>query len=107
MELTLQALGVLGVLVGAVALWFVGIELGRLRQLLEFGAIRVIVSEIVRDCCASGNPPGKPPGGYALYMFRQGKWEVTADLSSPGFTARPPSLVGSFDGQLIKVPSMR
>ena len=67
------------------------------------------------------NPPGGPPiqsniilrhdgvlgsaAGYAIYVYRGGRWELEADLSAPGYEPSTPTLEGSYEGQVIKKES--
>jgi hypothetical protein len=48
--------------------------------------------------------PG-PPGGFSIYVFRNGRWELESDLSAPGFEPSPPTIPGSFEGHVIKKQS--
>lgn len=61
------------------------------------------------DCCG---PPlwlglMGSPAGYAIYVFRQGQWVMDADLSRTGFEASPPTMPGTYEGQVIKRESKR
>ncbi|MEZ6132651.1 MAG: hypothetical protein R3C59_28625 [Planctomycetaceae bacterium] len=50
--------------------------------------------------CTSVGP--KPTGGFAIYMYRQGRWHLEADLSTPGCEVSPPEAEGAFDGQVVR-----
>jgi hypothetical protein len=43
--------------------------------------------------------------GYAIYVYRQGRWELESDLSAPGYEPSPPSIPGAFEAQVIKKES--
>jgi hypothetical protein len=43
--------------------------------------------------------------GYAIYVYRQGRWELESDLSAPGYEPSPPSIPGAFETQVIKKES--
>lgn len=43
--------------------------------------------------------------GYAIYVFREGRWVIEADLSAPGYEPSPPTLPGSFEGHVLKKES--
>ena len=43
--------------------------------------------------------------GYAIYVYRGGRWELEADLSAPGYEPSAPTLEGSYEGQVIKKES--
>jgi len=43
--------------------------------------------------------------GYGIYVFRNERWHLEADLSSPGFETSPPSIAGSFQGQVVRKES--
>jgi hypothetical protein len=46
-----------------------------------------------------------PQGGFAVFVYRDGSWHLEADLSAPGCEATPPTIAGSFDGQVVKKES--
>ena len=48
---------------------------------------------------------GASPCGYAIYVYRSGRWELEADLSAPGFEPSAPGLRGAYEGQVIKKES--
>ena len=41
-------------------------------------------------------------GGFAIFVYRDGSWHLEADLSAPGCEVCPPTIKGSFDGQVVK-----
>jgi hypothetical protein len=44
-------------------------------------------------------------GGYAIYVYRGGRWVLESDLSAPGFAPSAPGLEGAYEGQVIKKES--
>jgi hypothetical protein len=60
---------------------------------------RLPSTEMVR-CESDADRPG-----YGIYVFRNDKWHLEADLSSPGFETSPPAIVGSFQGQVVRKES--
>ena len=49
--------------------------------------------------------PSGSRSGYAIYVYRSGRWEIEADLSAPGHEPSAPTLPGSYEGQVIKKES--
>jgi hypothetical protein len=45
------------------------------------------------------------PAGYAIFVYRQGRWELESDLSTPGYAPSAPSISGAYEGQVIKKES--
>ena len=45
------------------------------------------------------------PCGFAIYVFRKGRWELESDLSAPGCEPSPPSIPGAFEGHVVKKES--
>jgi hypothetical protein len=85
----------------AVFLFTCGQQLGRIRIVLEQ------VNEALRDGGGCHGPPPwygllGSPAGYAIYVYRDGKWIMEADLSRPGYEATPPSMQAAYDGQVVK-----
>ena len=50
-------------------------------------------------------PDAAHQAGFAIYMFRNNRWVMEADLSAPGCECTPPSIPGSFEGQVIRKES--
>lgn len=48
----------------------------------------------------------EPSGGYAVYVFRDETWRLEADFSAPGCESAPPTIKGSFEGQVVKKESL-
>jgi hypothetical protein len=46
-----------------------------------------------------------PPSGYAIYIFRNNRWELESDLSAPGCEPSPPTIPGVFEGHVVKKQS--
>lgn len=44
-------------------------------------------------------------GGFAIFVYRDGSWHLEADLSAPGCEVSPPTINGSFNGQVVKKES--
>ena len=69
--------------------------------------VRTVASKRLFSTCGradtlSYSPAGTPSHGFAIYMYRQGKWHLEADLSTPGCETTPPDSDGAFDGQVIR-----
>ena len=47
----------------------------------------------------------RSPAGYAIYVYRQGRWELESDLSAPGYEPSAPSIPGAYESQVIKKES--
>jgi hypothetical protein len=43
--------------------------------------------------------------GFAIYVFRNNRWELESDLSAPGFEPAPPTIPGAFEGHVVKKQS--
>jgi hypothetical protein len=43
--------------------------------------------------------------GYAIFMYRQGRWELESDLSAPGYEPSAPTLPGAYESQVLKKES--
>lgn len=43
--------------------------------------------------------------GFAIFVFREGRWHLEADLSTPGCEATPPAIAGRFEGQVVRKES--
>ena len=45
------------------------------------------------------------PSGFAIYVFRNNRWELESDLSAPGCEPSPPTIPGAFEGHVVKKES--
>ena len=43
--------------------------------------------------------------GYAIFVYRKGRWELESDLSAPGYEPSAPSLPGAYESHVIKKES--
>ena len=78
-------------------------ELHRVRRLLETGRRDVGDRPLVGSF--SGQAGDGPQAGYAIYVYRDGHWQLEADLSAAGCEATAPTIAGSFEGQVVKKDS--
>ncbi len=100
-----QALGAAGVVTAAVALILVSMELKQIRLRLQNGVLRVALDEDARHCCHTGTAP-RSPCGYAIFVFRDGRWVVEADFSEPGNEAVAPKIQGRYESQAVTTQSI-
>jgi hypothetical protein len=49
--------------------------------------------------------PFMSPSGFAIYVFRNSRWELESDLSAPGCEPSPPTIPGAFEGHVVKKES--
>lgn len=49
--------------------------------------------------------PFHSPSGFAIYVFRNNRWELESDLSAPGCEPSPPTIPGAFEGHVVKKES--
>ncbi len=49
--------------------------------------------------------PFHSPAGFAIYVFRNNRWELESDLSAPGCEPSPPTIPGAFEGHVVKKES--
>ncbi|MCA9051109.1 MAG: hypothetical protein KDA89_20375 [Planctomycetaceae bacterium] len=87
----------------SVALVQISREISALRKTI---ASRRLFSTAQRRDTLSYAPAGTPTHGFAIYMYRQGRWHLEADLSTPGCESSPPETEGAFDGQVVRKQSM-
>jgi hypothetical protein len=90
--------------VSAVTLIVVAFDLRRLRIHFETSTISIVVQD---------DRPGDTHhttvdslSGYSIFVYRNNQWILEADLSSPGFEATPPTIPGTYDGQVVKKESV-
>jgi len=54
------------------------------------------------------NTGGIPAGGYALWAYRDGQWQLERDSSEPGFQCGPPpGRAGWYEGEIVKTSCAR
>jgi hypothetical protein len=103
----LQALIGFSMLVSALALGFVAIEVRRIRE--EFIRVSHQFSDQSSGSLLNSSKHGggtrTSPAGYAIYIFRQGRWELESDLSTHGFEPSAPAIPGAYEGHVIKKES--
>jgi hypothetical protein len=79
-------------------------------------ALVVLAYEVRKARLARVTPAGRrlgssqavgpvPPGGFAVYVYRNNRWELESDLSAPGFEPSPPTIPGAFEGHVVKKES--
>ena len=105
MEFLLQVLAVAGLIVSASALVFIANSIDQIRSHL-----RDLAKLFQRDFGGTSHHhftrlPPVPFPGYAIFVYRQGRWELESDLSAPGHVPSPPTLRGAYEGQVIKKES--
>lgn len=49
--------------------------------------------------------PPHSRGGFGIFVYRNNRWELESDLSAPGYEPSPPTIPGSFEGQVVKKES--
>lgn len=100
-----QMLVAVVLIVIAVASVAIAVELDLIRRSLPRKSLHTRVF-------SSHNHHQGPPGvtgsvaGYAIYVYRQGRWIIEADLSSPGHEPSPPTMPGGYEGHVLKKESM-
>lgn len=80
-------------------------------------AVAILLWKILQQLGRIGGPPIQsniytPLGGvlgsaagYAIFVYRAGRWVLEEDLSAPGYEPSAPNLEGSYEGQVIKKES--
>ncbi|WP_435018626.1 hypothetical protein TA3x_000608 [Tundrisphaera sp. TA3] len=92
--------------VSAVLLGLILRELARIHRTLA----KLLVRRSPERGSSHGRHPAEPgmmasPAGFAIYVYRDGRWEIESDLSTPGFEPSPPTIPGAYAGQVIKKES--
>jgi hypothetical protein len=101
-----QALGAAGIVTAAVALILVSMELKQIRLRLQNGVLRVALDDDeAQHCCHTGTDP-RSGGGYAIFVFREGRWVVEADFSEPGNEPAAPRIQGRYESQAVTTQSV-
>lgn len=107
METGLLAVATLALAASALILFGIGQRLVKVEQALS--NINCTLRARFDGGC-HGPPPWYglmgSPAGYAIYVYRDGKWLMEADLSRPGFESMPPSMQGAYEGQVVKRESI-
>jgi hypothetical protein len=106
MDQLVQYIACAGIAVSAAALAFVGTELRRFRVQLKDEGLRVITKEGVSHSTSRMMGVMGSPAGYAIYVYREGRWDLEADLSQPGYEPAPPGIAGAYEGQAVKKESL-
>ena len=56
---------------------------------------------------ASWPYPGRMPGGYALWIYRAGKWTLERNCSERGYECSgPPARSGWYEGEIVKTEAI-
>ena len=102
MDQALTVLVLVALIVSGSAQVFMALELRRMRSRLA-----ILRGPDIRTSHYSPKFAGAmgSPSGYAIYVYRSGRWELEADLSAPGFEPSAPGLQGTYEGQVIKKES--
>jgi hypothetical protein len=95
-----------GIAVSAVALAFVGMEIRKFRVQLKHEGLRMITKSEIPFASSRMLGVMGTPAGYAIYVYRDGRWDLEADLSQPGYEPAPPSIAGAYEGQAVKKESL-
>jgi hypothetical protein len=95
-----------GFAVSAAALVFVGMEIRRFRVQLKHEGLRVINESGTTYASSRMLGVMGTPAGYAIYVYRGGRWDLEADLSQPGYEPAPPGIAGAYEGQAVKKESL-
>ncbi len=104
MEYSLWALVTAVLFVSGSVQVFMALELRRMRlKLSEPAGGELVAHTSHHDAHLDGIRGSRH--GYAIYVYRRGRWEVEADLSAPGFEPSMPGLKGAYEGQVLKKES--
>jgi|GEM_PF-1688368 len=60
------------------------------------------INEFATSTVMSSRRSTHQNGGFAIFVYRDGSWHLEADLSAPGCEVSPPTIKGSFNGQVVK-----
>jgi hypothetical protein len=95
------------VLISTFSLLYIAFESRRLRIHVARTLPRAPAGYPIEDGISRRQHAGATtsPAGHAIYVYRQGRWELEADLSAPGFEPSPPSIPGAYESQVIKKES--
>jgi hypothetical protein len=99
----------ISLIVMAVALVVIAVEVGLMRR---FGIPLVRPKDFDKRIFESHSHLHLGPAGvagsvsgYAIFVYRDGRWIIEADLSAPGYEPSPPTLPGSYEGHVLKKES--
>lgn len=98
-----QTLLVSSAVVGAFALLAIAAQLSLIHKVLTSG--QLVVRPRSPHSSSRVSPSPKRPGGTAVFVYRDGKWELEGEFSEPGYVAVPPATPGVYEGQAIRTPS--
>lgn len=105
MDRSVWMLVFVALLVSGSAQVFMAIELRRMRlRLSRDNPDRVPMHTSDQSPMHSGVLGSR--SGYAIYIYREGRWVLEADLSAAGYEPSTPSLEGAYEGQVIKKESV-
>lgn len=108
MNAVLAGAGVLALVVSASSLVLVAVELRGIRRRLDSDrALSGRGSDWDRNPIhVKHHHPGSVlHPGFAVFVYRRGRWELESDLSAPGYEPSAPSIAGAYEGQVIKKES--
>ncbi len=100
LALILQCLTAGGVLLGGVSMIWVAMEMTLIRSRIS----EVVGADEEGEKSTHGADP-KLQGGYGIYIYKNGRWELESDLSAPGYEPSPPTLAGAFEGHVVRKES--
>jgi hypothetical protein len=98
LALLFQGLMTAGVLVAGGAL---------VRIAYELSGSRFLIQNVTKHPDKIGSshtvhPPPHSRAGFAIYVYRNNRWELESDLSAPGYEPSPPTIPGAFEGHVVK-----
>jgi hypothetical protein len=95
---TLQFITTASAVVSSIALIVLAYELRQVRRAVADVGRRTVHSSQSEGPVGSGC-------GYAIYVYRNSRWELESDLSAPGFEPSAPTIPGAFEGHVVKKES--
>jgi hypothetical protein len=106
MELAIQAITALGIASAGMGILLFGIEARGFGRFVKRHGLRLIVEKIYSgDTSVEVDTDCDESTGYAIYVYRNGNWNIVSDFSRPGFEAVPPMIPGSFEDQHLRTHS--
>ncbi|MBI3865256.1 MAG: hypothetical protein HY290_25560 [Planctomycetia bacterium] len=94
-----------GITLSAGSLAMAAVELRRIRTFISSWTFNVQAGPSWRSPSAKLTILSSP-AGYAIFVYRNKNWVLEADLSNPGYEAVPPTIPGSYEGQVVKKESV-